>query len=221
MAGLLPNKKASFSKRGKDFYASPFEAVPPLLHMEHKRIPHKIVEPCCGNGALVLPFRNRGFSVRASDLGDWGCPDSDAGIDFFSDLVTVGNDEAIVTNPPFKLIEPFIERATRLADYCAIFARFSFLESQGRYGWFKRMGLQRVHLIVDRLPMMHRFGYEGPKLDEGNICYAWFIFDQTKRPKNFAPVYPVMWRKAIRYYPQFSDDVPPKAKDNYPLLRGL
>lgn len=85
---LTGNKTATMAERGADFYASPYAALPPLLVSEGKRLPRTIWEPSCGNGALVLPLRNRGFDVVATDLHEWGCPDSTGNVDFHSEVAT-------------------------------------------------------------------------------------------------------------------------------------
>lgn len=229
MAGMLTgNKTASMADRGPDFYASPYAALPPLLVAEGRKLPRALWEPSCGNGALVLPLRNRGFDVLASDLHDWGCPDSHPEIDFFSNRVTGIADllpddgrYGIVTNPPFGAVEEYIERAVGLAPYVALLLRLAFLESEGRMNWFPHVGLQRVHVIGERLPMMHRHGYEGPKLSNAGMCFAWYIFERDKRPRKSVPLRWWSWKAASRRYPSTDADVPPAAKDQPTLFEGV
>lgn len=225
MAAILTgNKTASAAERGADFYASPFAALPPLLVAEGRRLPRTIWEPSCGNGALVLPLRNRGFNVVATDLHDWGCPDATGGVDFLSTRAGFFRPEApfgIVTNPPFGIVEDFIDRAVRLAPYVALLLRLAFLESEGRMKWFPQVGLRRVHIIGERLPMMHRHGYEGPKLSNAGMCFAWFIFEARKRPMRQVSCRWVSWKESCRRYPQTDADVPPAAKDQLGLFEGL
>ena len=226
MAGLITgNKTASAEVRGDDFYASPYAALPPLLVAERGKLPKAIWEPACGNGALVVPLRNRGFQVWATDKNEWGCPVSTTGIDFTSDLATRYRDDlpeeiGIVTNPPFNIIERFVERAAALAPYTALLCRLAFLESETRMNWFPHVGLRRVHVIGERLPMMHRHGYEGPKLSSAGMCFAWFIFEPRKKPTRRVPVSWVSWKKACRAYPQTDADIPPTAASTLPLFSG-
>jgi hypothetical protein len=227
MAGLLTgNKTATRATRGDDFYASPYAALPPLLLAEGRRLPRTIWEPAAGNGALVIPLRNRGYHVQATDLNDWGCPACAAGVDFRSDLA-VGYSKilaahnsrfGIVTNPPFGIIEEFVERAVAMAPYTALLCRLAFLESEGRMNWWQRVGLRRVHLIAERLPMMHRHGYDGPKLSNAGMCFAWFIFEPGKKPNRHVPMRWVSWKEACRKFPQTDADTPPMAKDQLGLF---
>lgn len=230
MSLLTGNKTASADVRKDDFYASPYAALPPLLVAEGKRLPRKLWESACGNGALVVPLRNRGFTVHATDLNNWGCPGSEWGVDFLSDVAvrtgdmlheTWGDDFGITTNPPFNIIEPFIERATKMAPYVAILCRLAFLESEGRRTWWKQVGLRRVHIIADRLPMMHRHGFTGTKMDKGAMCFAWFIFEPQKKPTNTVPLRWISWKAAARKFPQTDADAPPMAKDQLGLFEGL
>lgn len=225
MAPLLTgNKTASMAERGADFYASPYAALPPLLVAEGKRLPRTIWEPSCGNGALALPLRNRGFDVVATDLHDWGCPDSVGAVDFHSEVATGFRPDVpfgIVTNPPFAGVEEYVERAVGLAPYVALLLRLAFLESEGRMNWFPHVGLQRVHVIGERLPMMHRHGYEGPKLSNAGMCFAWFIFEPQKRPLRRVPLRWVSWKESAKAYPQTDADTPPAAKDQLGLFEVI
>lgn len=228
MSGLLTgNKTASAATRGDDFYASPYAALPPLLAAEGKKLPRVIWESAAGNGALVLPLRNRGFETYATDLNDWGCPNCEADMDFLGERAAAFGDVlkyrhadrfGIVTNPPFNIIEPFVERAVAMAPYVALLCRLAFLESEGRMKWWQQVGLRRVHIIAERLPMMHRHNYTGPKLSNAGMCFAWFVFEGGKRPLKQVPVRWVSWKEACRKFPQTDADVPPAAKQHQ---RGL
>lgn len=227
MAGLLTgNKTATKAIRGDDFYASPYAALPPLLMAEGRKLPRTLWEPAAGNGALVIPLRNRGYTVHATDLRNWGCPDCEPEIDFTGELaaqygakLAEQNDQfGIVTNPPFGIIQEFIDRAADMAPYAAILARLAFLESESRFQWWPQVGLRRVHIIAERLPMMHRHGYTGPKLSNAGMCFAWFIFEPGKRPLKHVPVRWVSWKEACRKFPQTDADTPPVAKDQLGLF---
>lgn len=207
-------KAAARAERGLDFYASPYACLPPLWCAEGRKLPQRLLEPACGNGALVLPLRNRGFSVRATDIVDRGCPDASL-CDFLT--VTRCDEDGIITNPPFDGsaggVEEFTERATRLTQYTAIFARFAWYESAGRHNWWRHVGLSRIIKIADRLPMMYREGYEGPKLSNAGQCFAWFIFEPSRKPKAFVPVYSRLWKQDVKRFPMTDADLPAAATD--------
>lgn len=207
-------------KRGVDFYPTPYAALVALLQAEKDKIPNVLWEPACGNGALVVPLRNRNFTVTATDLCDWGCPEATGGVDFLSDVAERYRPRepgfGIVTNPPFSIIVPFVERAVELTPYVAMFARLAFLESERRFGWFERVGLARIHVIAERLPMMHQLGYTGPRLSKGALCFAWFIFAPGERGP--ASLDWVSWKAACKSDPQNFEDLPPVTRQDLGLF---
>src|SRR5262245_56133282 len=89
------------AERKDDLYETPPEAVHALLRIEH--LPHHIWEPACGPGSIVRVLRAAGHTVWATDLVDYGCPDSESHIDFLMERQTRIDVESIVTNPPHKL----------------------------------------------------------------------------------------------------------------------
>jgi len=91
-------------RRDHDFYPTGQpEAIRALLHLDGDiiRACGSVWEPACGDGALVREVRAVGLPCVASDLIDRGCPDSSVA-DFFA--ATVSPARAIITNPPFNLI---------------------------------------------------------------------------------------------------------------------
>lgn len=166
----------SHTERGDDFYATPTCAVSSLLAVEDKWLPpigSLIWEPACGDGAIVTPLRAAGYNVFASDIVDRGCPDSEVG-SFLGYRPFVA--APIITNPPFKLAREFVDTALQRAPYVAMLLRLAFLEGCARKPWFETTPLARVHVSSRRLPMMHRYGWEGPKAGSA-VCHAWFVWD--------------------------------------------
>jgi hypothetical protein len=86
-------KRSNFERIPRDFYPTPFAAVPPLIpHLRSAGV-RSFAEPCCGNGALVRHLESFGLRcVYASDI--------ETGQDALA-LESYGNADAIVTNPPY------------------------------------------------------------------------------------------------------------------------
>jgi len=143
--GLIAVKKAALAVRRDDFNASPPEAAHGLLGVEYPWLRGLPVWECaCGDGALVRPFRAAGLKVLASDLVERGCPDAISGIDFlFTNPPFRAN--AIVTNPPFKLAQAFIDTALERSPYVAMLLPLRFLEGQDRGPWFPSTPRRRSH----------------------------------------------------------------------------
>lgn len=167
----------ALADRKDDFYASPPEAVAAFLRAEAPFLPRSLWEPACGDGAIVSPLRAAGYRVHATDLVARGCPDSRAGEDFLMPFPVPDGVEGIVTNPPFKLAQQFVDRALLVVPYVAMLLRVGFLESAERRAWFQDGPLARVHISSRRLPMMHRDGWEGEKSSSA-IAFAWFVWDR-------------------------------------------
>jgi hypothetical protein len=161
------------SERGEDLYETPAVAVEALLRAES--LPHCLWEPAAGPGAIVRVLRDHGHVVIASDLIDYG------GLhfarDFLDKIGMPAGVEAIVTNPPFKLAQEFVEHALRLCPRVIMLLRLAFLESERRCAILEDRGLARVHVFRKRLPMMHRDGWEGRKANSG-MAFAWFVWDR-------------------------------------------
>jgi hypothetical protein len=163
----------TYKERGDDCYETPPEAVQALLKVE--KLPHRIWEPCCGSGNIAGTLIQAGHAVSPTDLYDYGygLPD----VDFLTTEVQTSAD-AIVTNPPYQLAQKFIERAIDLKIPLVIMLlRLAFLESERRRTVLEHSGLARIHVFRNRLPMMHRKGWDGPKASSA-IPFAWFVWER-------------------------------------------
>jgi len=153
-------QRHSLADRRDDCYETPPEAVLALLEVE--RIPSTVWEPACGPGAIVQVLRASGRTVYASDLVDYGCPDSESRIDFLMERRAPAGIATIVTNFPFKNAAQMVEHALELCPLVIVLLRLTFMESERRSGVLDSGHLARVHVFRKRLPMMHRRGWEGP-----------------------------------------------------------
>jgi hypothetical protein len=89
---------------------------------------------------------------------------------------------AIVTNPPYALAERFIVKSLDVVPLVAMLLRLAFLESERRAPLLDTGLLARVHVFANRLPMMHRDGWNGRRASSA-IAFAWFVFDRKHRGK--------------------------------------
>jgi hypothetical protein len=161
--------------RGLDAYFSPPCAVEALIAIEGERIPQRLWEVAAGDGTgMVLPLREAGFHVVASDVVDYGCPDCTIA-DYLTSALPDGV-EGIITNPPYVAVPRFIEKAIRDVGYSAWLLRTNFLESTSRLPFFRAHPPARVWISSRRLPMMHRRGWSGPRAPS-NTAFAWFVWD--------------------------------------------
>ena len=169
------NQAHAHAERGHDLYETPAVAVHALLAAEW--LPHRIWEPACGPGAIVRELRAAGHDVVPTDLVDYGCEGQSGSVDFLKATTAPAGVEAIVTNPPFKLARPFVERALHLCPRVIILLRLGFIAGTTRTPILDDGLLARIHVFRNRLPMMHRHGWSGPKTTS-NTEFAWFVWDR-------------------------------------------
>jgi hypothetical protein len=162
-----------FTERGLDCYETPACATEALLQVE--RLPHVIWEPAAGRGAIVRVLRDHGHAVIASDVVDYG--NLHFVRDFLTETKAPTGVEAIVTNAPFRFAQQFIEHALELVPIIITLARLAFLES-ARRSPILDTGRSRIHVFKQRLPMMHRDEWTGPRATSA-IPFAWFCFDHN------------------------------------------
>lgn len=162
----------SYKERDDDCYETPTCAVEALLRVEN--IPRRVWEPACGPGAIVKVLRARGHRVTASDVVDYGCEDQ-IFLDFLKIPLGDVGIEAIVTNPPYQLAEKFVRQALNFSPLVIMLLRLAFLESVRRTNILEKSGLARIHVFRNRLPMMHRRNWVGPKASSA-MPFAWFVW---------------------------------------------
>jgi hypothetical protein len=164
----------SFADRGDDLYQTPPEAVRALLKVED--FEQAIWEPACGPGSIVNVLRAAGHKVVASDFKDYGCPDSRGDIDFLKTHHAPYGVKSIITNPPYRYAAEFVRHAIDLVPHVAMLVRLAFIESKRRSDILDNGCLARVYPFADRLPMMHRSTWTGPRATS-SMAFAWFVWD--------------------------------------------
>lgn len=178
--------------RKDDLYETPPCAVHALIKHE-KALPVRVWEPACGRGAISRVLEEAGCKVTSTDLVDYGYGIS--GCDF---LMHWGDPpcgaQAIVTNPPFKLADEFVRHALTLSPLVIMLLRWAYAEGANRSDIIDKH-LSRVWLGRERLPMMHRDGYEGAKLSNAGAPFAWFVFEQEPPLRGAFTVRRISWRE--------------------------
>lgn len=151
----------------RELYPTPSEVVDALLSKLTFRPTDKFLEPCYGTGAIfekvALPQSQKSFA------------EIEKGIDYLT--TEFGQQDVIITNPPFSLTEEFIRKS------------LSELAPDGTMAY-----LQRVNYLgsIDRLPFWFEIGFPRktpvivprPRFVKGgsDSCeYAWFIWDNGNR----------------------------------------
>lgn len=186
------DKRHAVKVRKDDLYETPPEAVAALLRVEN--LPSVIWEPACGPGSIVRVLRASGRQVYATDLVDYESADQDeSGWDFLMETQLPLGVAAIVSNPPFKNAATFVRKALDLCPQVVMLMRLAFLESAGRSDILDGGHLARVYVFRNRLPMMHRGGWEGHK-STNTMAFAWFVWD--RQHVGATELHRISWNKA-------------------------
>ena len=114
-------------RQSEDFYATEPRAAELLLELEE--FDENIWECACGQGDLSKVFEKAGHKVLSTDLVDRGY--GTGGVDFLKCNEVFNGD--IITNPPYKYAQSFVEHALELVPdghKVAMFLKLQFLEGK-------------------------------------------------------------------------------------------
>lgn len=154
-----------------DFYATDPKAARLLLGLED--FDHNIWECACGEGHLAEAFKERGHNVFATDLIDRGY--GMGGFDFLK--CNVHWDGDIITNPPYKYAQEFVEHAMELVPdgaKVAMFLKLQFLEGKARKELFRKYPPKTVYVSSSRLICAKNGDFD--KVTSSAVAYCWYVW---------------------------------------------
>lgn len=154
-----------------DFYVTDPKAAKLLLELEDFN--HNIWECACGEGHLAEIFKEAGHNVFATDLIDRGY--GIGGFDFLKCNQPWDGD--IITNPPYKYGEEFVERALELVPdgaKVAMFLKLQFLEGKARKELFQKYPPKTVYVSSSRLICAKNGEFD--KVSSSAVAYCWYIW---------------------------------------------
>ncbi len=176
------NKKSTFATLGSsshslgereqhDYYATDPSTMDALFAV-HK-FDDAIWEPACGEGHLSERMRQLGKEVYSTDLIDRGY--GIGGNDFLVEETKWAGD--IITNPPYKYAQEFVEKSISLIHdnaQVAMFLKLTFLEGQKRRKLFDKYPPEYVYVFSSR----QKCAINGDFANTGSsaACYAWFVW---------------------------------------------
>lgn len=121
-------------RQREDYYATEPKATEWLCKLE--RFEGRILEPSCGEGHMSRVLEAAGYEVVSRDLVDRGYGE-------VADFLAIDNlewDGNIVTNPPYKYAQQFVEKALSIipeGKKVAMFLKLTFLEGKARRFLFR------------------------------------------------------------------------------------
>ena len=137
-----------------------------------------IWECACGKGHLADVFEKRGYIVKATDLVYRGY--GEGGVDFLKWDHSFNGD--IITNPPYKFAQEFVEKAISLVNeghHVAMFLKLTFMEGQKRKRLFTQFPPKYIYVSSSRLQCAKNAEFEKMKDGGGGaVAYAWYIWEK-------------------------------------------
>lgn len=179
MRETLGYKKNHCEREINDFYATPPVEVKNIL--QHEELMGTVLEPCCGMGHMCLGIKESGFKgkIIATDLVDRNF--GEGTFDFLEENYPYTKDiGTIIINPPFKLIEEFVNKSLSIAtDKVIVFARNQFAEGAKRYeNIFRDNPPTRIYQYVDRVACAKDGDFN--KALSSNMAFGWFVWDKKE-----------------------------------------
>jgi hypothetical protein len=170
--------------RTYDLYETDPECVRQIIQRE-KLYDLSILENSAGNGRIVKELRAAGNRVFANDIVQ-----RDFELDLVSDflLSNIGAGvplsmrfDCAVYNPPFALLNEFIEQTWAFTDRQIIFCRLQCLEGKTRFeNIYKHRYLKKLYVYT------HRVKCDDPTY-KGNtansMCFCWLVLDKNNKKK--------------------------------------
>lgn len=146
-------------------------------------------EPACGSGHMFAPLAEYFAHVFATDIMEYEWEVSfgrqeGVGDFLFPNMMDLGPVEWVITNPPFKLAEQFIARASQVAKTgFAMLVRTAFLEGVGRYNkLFSVNPPSYILQFTERVPMQK--GSLDKDLSSAT-AYCWLVWIDGEYPPKF------------------------------------
>lgn len=160
-----------------DYYATEPKAMEVLLEVE--KFNKDIWECAAGELHLVNVLREHDYNVRYSDIINRTDEDMEI-IDFLTYSGTWNGD--IITNPPYKYAQEFIEKSLEIipkGNKVAMFLKIQFLEGKKRKKLFQKYPPKVIYVSSSRLLCAKNGEFE--KMIQGGgsaVAYAWFVWEK-------------------------------------------
>jgi len=170
MGKAYANRKIKSERPESDFYQTPYSLTWKLIELNLIPKEKGIVEPACGEGAIVKPLKEAGYTVVSIDL----IRDN---YNFLFDTIPI---EYLVTNPPFSLWDEFVVHAQELVR-----KKFIFLGKTNFFGAYQR-NERGIWNYLDHVYVFNRqVDYRSPIREDGlfhvgNLITGWFVWDMEK-----------------------------------------
>lgn len=178
-SGLMLGVNPETIRQSEDFYATNPKALILFLDRLNEdgiNLNYKVWECAAGMGHLADVLLDYGHEVRVTDIVDRGY--SNTGILDFLTVTEKWNGD-ILTNPPFKLAEGFLEKGIELLEdnnKLLLFLKIQFLEGQKRKELFNKYPPKYVYCYSSRQQCCRDAEFE--KYTATTQFYAWYVWEK-------------------------------------------
>lgn len=154
--------------------------------LEKEKFVNEIWEPACGENHITKVLCKHGHKVKTSDIIDRVGDGTIEIIDFLNgttDDSFKDMDIDIITNPPYKYAQQFVEKAMDCVGEghkVAMYLRLSFLEGKKRRGMFRKYQPKVVYVASGRMGCAKngKFTDEENQYEAGAVAFAWFVWEK-------------------------------------------
>lgn len=156
-----------------DYYATEPKAVKMLL--DEETFNANIWECACGELHISNVLNEYGYNVRNSDLIQR--VDNIEQLDFLQSTEKWHGD--IITNPPYKYAQEFVEKSIDLIEdgnKVAMLLRLQFLEGKRRKELFKKYPPKYVYVFSGRVNCAKNGDFK--TYNSSALSYAWFVWEK-------------------------------------------
>lgn len=155
-----------------DYYATDPNALE--LIIDKLDLADNVWECACGGGHLSTVLKDHGYNVTSTDL--YSSEYGESGVDFLK--CTEPFDGDILTNPPYKYAQEFVEKAMELTNGKVImFLKLQFLESKSRRKLFEKYPPKYIYVSSGRLRCAMNGDFE--RYAKSNaVSYAWYVWEK-------------------------------------------
>lgn len=160
-----------------DFYSTPTHAIENFLecftYRDKETINKYIWEPSCGLGAISECLIENDYIVTSTDLIDRGYGERK---DFLSFSHNHGKGD-IITNPPFKIINEYIQKAMDLLEdgqKLILLMRLLCLEGKTRQHLFQQYPIKYVYVHTSRIACAK----PNETKPTNAMAYAWYVWEK-------------------------------------------
>ena len=171
-------KKGILPRQENDYYATDPIAIDFLIK-NYNVFSNNIWEPACGEKYLSKRLEEKKYNVKSTDLIAYN--NSITTLDFlkFEPLIDGLFEGDIITNPPFKHINEFLEKSMEsIKDnfHVAFFMKIQILESKKRKNLFEKYPPKMILVPSKRIIVAKNGDFTNTK--GSAMCLCWFIFQK-------------------------------------------